>query len=477
MSGRAGQNALMSALWSKHTRSSSFGPQVRRLLGGAALGALLGSLAAAGCRGPDESWDYDCAVQEPEFRAAAEREGLLLEPVPNGEPYPVAIKLSEQGVNDLLEGVVGQDVPFTGELPFVWYTGPGTLQFTATSEPVIELESLEGCPTCVQYSFDFSTVMIGVSGEPEGAGVGSVKFRIPMELEPKGDDATVLVADYSRLRVQDLYLNAFGLETEDHPGLVGALGLFMEKKIQENYGRTELITLDSWEIGNNDVRLLARKLIVFPEDDTLVLAMQSNLPLPPGGGLEIVGTMPTGVPMTIDFDISMFEAMVERLLQEGGIPRVYDEDGNPDEDGNYGVTLDRIVGAPQGQEYMTTEFKVWRFAGDSNGDRCGYLIATMDLDVELVEGQGVVLTAGAVAVLEAFGSVSVAQDNDQLVEDNQKVVDSFRTGVADNLGTTINYDALGIEGSNIVFETLAKDVYPDHLETWIDFTVVEVPSP
>jgi hypothetical protein len=165
------------------------------------------------------------------------------------------------------------------------------------------------------------------------------------------------------------------------------------------------------------------------------------------------------------------------LLQEGEIPRIYDEDGKATEDGNYGVTLDHIVGAPNGEEFMTTQFKVWRFAGDSKGDRCGYLTATMDLDVDLVEGQGVTLTAGQVAVLEAFGSVSVAQDNDQLVQDNQKVVDTFRTGVADNLGTTINYDALAIEGSNIVFETLAKDVYPTHLETWIDFTVVEAPPP
>jgi hypothetical protein len=448
------------------------------LLGGAVLGSAVGLLGSAGgCRGPDESWDYDCAVQEPEFRAIAEREGLLLEPVPNGEPYPVVIKFSEQGVNDLLEGVVGSDVPFTGELPFVWYTGPGTLHFQAITAPVIELESLEGCPTCVQYSFDFTTQFTDSSGEPAGAGFGSVKFRIPMELQPLGDDATVLIADYSRLRVQELYLNALGLETEEHPALVEALGLFMQEKIQENYGPTELLTLDSWEIGNNDVRLLARKLIVFPDEDVLVLAMQSNLPLPPGGGLEITGHMQEGVPMIVDFDIAMFEAMVERLLQEGEIPRIYDEDGKATEDGNYGVTLDHIVGAPNGEEFMTTQFKVWRFAGDSNGDRCGYLTATMDLDVDLVEGQGVTLTAGQVAVLEAFGSVSVAQDNDQLVQDNQKVVDTFRTGVADNLGTTINYDALAIEGSNIVFETLAKDVYPTHLETWIDFTVVEAPPP
>ncbi|PRQ01077.1 hypothetical protein ENSA5_27590 [Enhygromyxa salina] len=423
--------------------------------------------ATGGCRGEDIY--FDCEYQESEFRAEVARTSELLVPIPQGEPYPVAIKFSEAGVNTLLEGVVGQDVPFTGELPFVWYTGPGTLKFEATSAPVIELESLEGCPTCVQYSFDFSCVMYGLDDEPQGAGVGSVKFRIPMELEPKGETSTVLVADYSRLRVQELYLNAFGLETEEHPALVEALGLFMEEKIRESYGATELLTLDSWEIGEGDVRLLARKLLVFPEQDTMVLAMQSNLALPPGGGLEIDGEMPMGVPMVVDFDIALFESMVDRLMDEGEIPRIYDEDGVPDEDGNYGVTLEHIVGAPGGQEFMTTQFKVWRFADGY----CGYALATMDLDVDLVEGEGVVLTAGEVAVLGGQGAGAVAAQESQLVEDNQDVVSTFRDGVAGNLGTTINYDALAIEGSSIVFTTLAKDVEVDHLETWIDFFLVE----
>ena len=453
----------MSSAWN----CSGLSLGLRRLGAGAGLGVLVASLAtAAGCRGDDIY--FDCEYQETEFRAAAESEDKLLASVPMGDPYPVALKFSEEGVNRLLEGVVGQDVPFTGELPFVWYSGPGTLQFEATSPPVIELESLEGCPTCVQYSFPFSCVLYGVNGEPQGAGVGNVKFRIPMDLEPRGDASTALVADYSKLRVQELYLNAFGLETEEHPALVEALGQFMEEKIRESYGPTELLTLDSWQIGEGDIRLLARKLIVFPEEDTLVLAMQSNLPLPPGGGLEITGEMPMGVPMVLDFDVRLFEAMIERLLVEGQIPRVYDEDGNPDEDGNYGVTLDHLVGAAEGQEFLNTQFRVWRF---SEG-YCGYATASMDLDVTLPEGKGVTLTPGEVVVLGGQGAGAVAANESQLVDDNQAVVEGFRSGVADNLATTINYDALGIEGSNIVFETLAKDVMPTHLETWIDFVVV-----
>jgi hypothetical protein len=430
--------------------------------------------AAGGCRGDDIY--FDCEYQEEAFRADAAKEGALLEPIPQGGPYPVAIKFSELGLNKLLEGVVGKDVPFTGELPFVWFTGPVTLNFEATTPPLIEFESLEGCPTCVQYSFDFDVQMYGANGDPQGAGIGSVKFRIPLELEPNGDTSTVLIADYTRLRVQDLYLSAFGLETDEHPVLVEALGVFMQNKIQANYGKTELLKLDSWSIGEGETRLLARKLIVFPEHDTLVLAMQSNLPLPPGGGLEISGEMPMGIPMVVDFDIAMFESMVERLMEDGTIPRVYDEDGNADEDGNYGVTLDHILGASGGQDFMTTQFKVWRFADGY----CGYAVATMDLDVDLVEDKGVVLTAGEVAVLSGQGAGAAAAQESQLVEDNQDVVKNFRKGVADNLGTTINYDALAIEGSAIIFDTLATDVVVDHLETWIDFFVVlepETPDP
>ncbi len=444
---------------------------LRRLIGGATLGASVGLIAtlAGGCRGEDVY--FDCNDQEAAFREVAASEGALLDPTPQGEPYPVALKFSEDGLNRLLEGVVGQDVPFTGELPFVWFSGPGTLHFEATSAPVIELVSLEGCPTCVQYSIDFNAVLIGATQEAEGAGIGTVKFRIPLELEPDGERATILYADYTRLRVQDLWLSAFGLETEEHMALVAALGQFMEEKIQESYGKTELLHLDSWEIGNNDVRLLARKLIVFPDEDTLAVAMQSNLPLPPGGGLEITGEMPVGVPMLVDFDIAMFEAMVERLLQEGEIPRVYNEDGEPDEDGNYGVTMDYIHGAPAGQEFMTSQFKVWRFADGY----CGYAVAQMDLDVDFDADKGVSITPSEVVVIGGQGSGAVAAQEDELVADNQQVVDTFRDGVAGNLATTINYEALAIEGSSVVFETLAKDVLVDHLEVWVDFFVVENP--
>jgi hypothetical protein len=457
----------------EHVQARSSAP--RCLTGGATLGSALGLMlsffiaATGGCRGEDVY--FDCDDAEVAFREIAASEGALLDPTPMGEPYPVALKFSEDGLNRLLEGVVGQDVPFTGELPFVWFSGPGTLNFEATSAPVIELESLEGCPTCVQYSMDFNVVLIGANLEPEGAGIGSVKFRIPMLLEPDGERATILYADYTKLRVQELWLSAFGLETEDHMALVEAVGLFMQKKIQESYGKTELLRLDSWEIGKNDVRLLARKLIVFPEDDTLAIAMQSNLPLPPGGGLEITGEMPTGVPMVVDFDIAMFEAMVERLLEEGTIPRVYNEDGKADDDGNYGVTMDYIRGGQAGQEFMTSQFKVWRFADGY----CGNAVAQMDLDVDFDAIEGISITPSEVVVIGGQGSGAVAAEEDDLVEDNQQVIDTFRNGVADNLATTINYDALAIEGSTIEFETLQKDVLVDHLEVWIDFVVVDTP--
>ncbi|MCA9700808.1 MAG: hypothetical protein KC431_24990, partial [Myxococcales bacterium] len=330
---------------------------------------------------------------------------------------------------------------------------------------------LEGCPTCVQYSFDFNAVLIGPDQQPDGAGIGSVKFRVPIILRENGETSTKLIADYSNLRVQDLWLSAFGLESEDHEALVGALGRFMEEKIQESYGETELLQLDSWEIGENDVRLLARKLIVFPEQDTLALAMQSNLPLPAGGGLNITGDMPMGVPMVLDFDVALLQAMIERLLTDGTIPRRYDKDGKADEEGTYGVTFDSLTGQPNGQ-VLQSQFKVWRV----DDGYCGNAVAAMDFDVDVDEAaNAIVLTAGEVTVLSGEGSGAVAAEEEQLVEDNQQVVETFRDGVTKNLGTTLNYDALAIEGSSIIFKTIARNVEETHLEAWLDFFVVENP--
>lgn len=434
---------------------------------GGGLGLAISLLG--GCRGEDVY--FDCQDQEAAFRSTAEGEGTLLDPLPKGEPYPVAIKFSEAGLNRLLEGVVGKEVPFTGELPFFWFSGPGTLEFEQTSDPVIDLAELEGCKTCVLYSFDFNVVLVGANGDFQGAGIGSVDLRIPLELRENVDTNDVsLLADYSRLRVQDLWLSAFGLETEEHEALVGAVAVLLEEKVQEGFGEVELLRLGSWAIGESGVELLARKLIVFPEQDTLALAMQSNLRLPAGGGLTIDGEMPTGVPMTLTFDTSLFQAMIERLLASGDIARIYDEDGKPDETGNYGVTFDSLVGA-ETQNRLITQFKVWRFADGY----CGYAVAAMDLDVAIDETGNIALTAGDVAVLSGQGSGAVAAQDDELVAQNQGVVENFKNDVASNLGTSINYDALATEGSSVIFETLAVDVEPTYLETWIDFFVVANP--
>lgn len=447
------------------------GPKVAALRFAAGLGGSLGLTISllGGCRGEDVY--FDCADQEANFRSTAEGEGALLDPLPKGEPYPVALKFSEQGLNRLLEGVVGKEVPFTGDLPFFWFTGPGTLNFEQTSDPVIDLESLEGCSTCVLYSFDFNVVLVSANGGFNGAGIGSVDLRIPLELvEVDGADEVVLLADYSRLRVQELWLSAFGLESDEHEALVGAVAVLLEREIQASFGEVELLRLGSWKIGESGVKLLARKLLVFPEDDTLALAMQSNLRLPAGGGLAIDGAMPPGVPMTLTFDTSLFQSMIERLLASGEIARVYDEEGKADEDGNYGVTFDSLTGA-QSQNRMNTQFKVWRFADGY----CGYAVAAMDLDVSIDETGNVALTAGDVAVLAGQGSGAVAAEDDELVEQNQGVVENFKDSVANNLGTSINYDALATEGSTVIFETLAVDVEPEYLETWIDFYVVANP--
>ncbi len=450
------------------------GPNPKVATGRAFAGVVGGTLGfvtslVGGCRGEDVY--FDCADQEAAFRATADTEGSLLDPLPKGEPYPVALKFSEEGLNRLLESVVGKEVPFTGELPFFWFSGPGTLMFDQTSDPVIDLESLEGCSTCVLYSFDFNVVLVGANGEFQGAGIGSVDLRIPLELrEIAGADEVALIADYSRLRVQDFWLSAFGLETEEHEALVGAVAVLLEEEVQAGFGEVELLRLGSWEIGESGVKLLARKLLVFPEQDTLALAMQSNLRLPVGGGLAIDGTMPMGVPMTLTFDTALFQAMIERLLASGEVARIYDEEGKPDDNGNYGVTFDSLTGA-ESQNRLITQFKVWRFADGY----CGYAVAAMDLDVAIDETGNVALTAGDVAVIAGQGSGAVAAEDDDLVAQNQGVVENFKTAVASNLGTSINYDALAMEGSTVIFETLAVDVEPKYLETWIDFFVVANP--
>jgi hypothetical protein len=429
--------------------------------GGGSGGASGGG---GGCRGEDI--DFDCETRGQEFFQRTEQEVTpLLSPVPDRGPYPVALQLTEEGVRRLLTSAVAdQEIPFTGSLQLAF----ATATFQPESDPILSFAEVPGCRNCVVFSLDFGLDL--ASGDtPISSGPGHVELSIPLRLEAdESSGVSTLIADYSKAKVEYLKLFIYGIDSEDHDALTGALEVLITERIQEQFDAVSLLELGSWVIGQGQIRLLARELIVQPEDGKLVLGMHTNLPLPDGAGLDLAGPLPGDYPMAVSMDTELFLTMSHRMFDEGEIARRYDEDGNPDPMGTYGVTLTELAGNVQGNPQLDSEFRVWRI----QEGYCGFADAVMPLDVAINNTRtGIDITPGAATIIAGEGAGAAALEEQDLVEENQDLIETFRGDLAAAVGSTINYDSLDLEGSTIVFAVEEVKVDPAAINSYLNFQV------
>ena len=77
---------------------------IKTALGTICIGALAGSLVA--CPGPEPA-AFDCETQDEAFMASYADDGVLLPEIPDKTTFPMALVLSEVGINNLLTGING----------------------------------------------------------------------------------------------------------------------------------------------------------------------------------------------------------------------------------------------------------------------------------------------------------------------------------------------------------------------------------
>jgi hypothetical protein len=439
--------------------------------------ALVG-LALGGCRGKDIS--FDCENQRQRLNDRAEEEEKALIDVPTKGPYPVALQISTDGINRLLVSVIDEDVPFTGSVPFgLLPSGPADAKFSPTSVPVIRFDETPGCSRCVVFHLDFN-VQLDSEGKTISSGAGFVDLYVPLRMDSDAATGTSkLVASYGDAKIGAWYLSVFGFDSDTHEVLSGALKVMMRREIAETYGDIELLSLDSWQIGQGDVRLLARELFIHQDDPAtsaegedegkIVLAMHTNLPLGDNIGLDLDKPLLPFTTMVVSMDPDLLLVMAHRMMAEGEIARFYNEDGEPDPDGIYGVSLEGLAATESGDKALKATFKVWRI----DDGYCGYATVEMPLSVGVdASFQRITVKAGEAIPIGGEGSGAAAVEEQELVEENQHLIDQFRADLAEQLANTMNYEALVLEGSDIVFVNQDVVVSPAELTSFLDFIVL-----
>jgi hypothetical protein len=431
--------------------------------------ALLASLVALiGCRGKDIS--FDCENQRARFdELANEEEPPLADEVAAKGPYPVAMQLTSEGVNRLLASVIDEGVPFAGTVPFgVLEQGPAEAAIAPTGVPYVILRDVPGCADCVILHLDFS-LGLEAEGSPISAGVGYADLKVPLRLDvDEAAGVSRLIAEYGKATIDNWYLSVYGFDSEQHTMLAGALRILMNEQIAANFDELVLLEVGSWQIGEGNVKLLVRDLIVDAESDKLVLAMHTNLPLAPGVGLDLSGALPEGSVLAVSMDPRLLLPVAHQMLVEGEIARVYNENGEPDPHGIYGVTLESIDANLQGNEALDTKFRVWRVAEGY----CGYAEAIMPLTITVDPLDGrIICTAGSAVPIGGEGSGAAALEEKELVDENQDLIDTFRDDLAAQMTNALNFSALDIEESTLVFTNEGIDLTPTEMRTYLNFTV------
>lgn len=429
------------------------------------IGALAGSLVAA-CPGPEPE-AFDCEAQDEAFRASYADDGVLLPEIPDKPSFPMALVLSEVGINTLLTGVVGGNVPLASDLDL----GLLRIAFEPVAKPTISIVKVPNCARCVLFHVDFA-FQIETGDDPGGGGIGGADVAIPLRLQQNEDGSSSLVAGYELARVNNINLNSMGfvVDEEQHANVQGLFEILITEALQKQFGTTELLHFEPWAIGGNDVKVAARQFAIYHDTKVIALGMQTNLDLPKSAALNIGGALPMGIPMAVQMHPGLLLGMSQRMITEGEISRSYDDRGNPDPKGLYGVTLEKL--APNlipDSKQLEVGFRVWR----TEEGYCGYADAVTTLQLGLGADDSIsVEPTDDLRVTGGEGIGEIAATDKELVDKNKNLIENFKRSLSEQVGITVNYKELAVEGSTILFDTLALRVEGDKIDIDIDFQVL-----
>jgi len=401
----------------------------------------------------DELIGESCEESAVALEAALESEGLLSEELAEDPPYPMSIIVSQDALNRLFASVAENGIdPIrlnVGEI-----LGFGVSVTVSPELPLIQIESVEGCETCIVTEVSFG-LSVSVASFTIGA-EGFARYQFPVRMEPEGMEATHVYGDFDQSVFQSLDI----MVTDDADFSIPFVDLsvndvidflepdirdYVNELVQEEYGAVELFTLEPWVIGNGDVKLLGRGPLLYPEHRSLIIGIHTNLVQPLSESVGLEPSLPEGADIGMQFHPELVQVMVQRMMHEGHISRSYDESGSAmlsDEEGSedeglataFDVTLSTLEQSDDGDGLLKAGFTMWR----TQDYLCGSAELVAELGASVGDG-GIQLTAQDIRIERgegAFGFLAETAD-DWLQSD-------FMRDVVDVSEFTLNYDELNL---------------------------------
>lgn len=350
--------------------------------------------------GPACDWEelfgdgLNCDRYESEYTTDLEASGVLLPEIPDtAEDYAMALILNQTAVNDLFHRLSETELPVLSETIDVF--GIDVMLAIQPEIPLLQIGGTEDCVDCIAASVTFHPT-VAIDGYELPGGSGTIGVQMPVQMVPIDDRQTTLTAQFQSLQVTTLFIDlgnevANEIQTMLEPTATTLLTLFLQSHFED----AKIATFDSWQMGQSDVLLAGRGPFVFPEQETIVIAMQTNLQMNITTAVEHQVDLPMGSDIGVVFHPELLLSMSRRMHYEGEIPQSYSEFGTQDSSGAIKLTLDQMNSDDDG--LMRVQSRLWMLdtlCGTANlGASMGLTVSPTQFnftvqDMEVSEGQG-----------------------------------------------------------------------------------------
>jgi hypothetical protein len=390
--------------------------------------AALAPASLVGCDLANQLLDSSCSEYSTQYDEELQKSGLLADAIPQSpENFPMGVVINNRAVNYLFAKLADTALPELRESFQV--LGQRITLVVAPEIPLLAIGGDERCRECLAAAVPFG-IGIGINNTNPPLGGGQMQAQMPVSMLAQDDRKTSLVAQFEGLTVTGL--------TVDLPSNIPASVLnpaqdiaadLLTTYLQTRFASARIATFDSWELGRGEILLAGRGPFIFPEQETMLIAMQSNLKLEGAPDLEVQSTLPEGADIGFVFHPGLLLSLSQRMNYEGVVQNSVDDAGNSaagDSSSNR-VTLQTMSTTDDG--LLRTGARLWR-----TGSLCGTADLSASLGLSVGPGQfaftvqDVEITGG-----EGFGS---------LLNADTWAGGEFINSLVNTLDITVNYDQI-----------------------------------
>jgi hypothetical protein len=290
------------------------------------------ALAAASCDqlgNFTQAFNGDCDTYQTRYQTELTAGGQLAAQIPaTPDGFAMGLVLNQRAVNDFFQRLGDTSLPVLsqnlGNIPLL---GAITIA-VQPSIPTLGIGGNARCIDCFRASIPFA-IGVGVGDTSPNLGGGTLSAQLPLGMIPRDNQTTALVASFQQMEVTGLDLDITrntavnAVLDQIEPVTTTLLTSFLQSRFED----APVATFDSWAIGQGNVLLAGRGPFVFPEQETILIAMQSNLIVGDSSSLGQQAALPPGADFGVVFHPNLLLAMTRRMHFEDVIPQGYSESG------------------------------------------------------------------------------------------------------------------------------------------------------